>query len=146
MSSVEELKQKIGNTRLPNNSSRILELVDNMDKLKLEADRLLVKLSYESLASMMLGEANLTDYKETANGLSNDIYKAKKLIDREIPGDDETYLKYEGFYHEVQMVTDEYSSPSADLIIDMDDMSENSQDILRRANDKATINEFKRFS
>lgn len=146
MSSIEELKEKLSGVKAPHNSARFFDLVDKMDKLKLEADRLLVKLSYESLASMILGEANLASYKETANKISDRLYKLKSLVDRELPTDDNEYNEYEEFYYHIQMFSDDYNSPSADLIIDMDDMSEEGQDILRKANDKATINEFKRFS
>ena len=146
----EELKQYLkyseNVTDYPPNAEKIINLMNKMNEFKLKADRALVKLSYESLASIILGEVDFSEYSKVVKEVEDDLYKYYKAAQNELPNEDG---EYQDFYNAVEMALD-YTCNSCELITDiiykMDDIKELGGDELKKANEKTMINEFNRFT
>ena len=151
MKAIELVKKELGDAKLPPNANDIFSIIESSDKIRFEMNKLLVKLSYENIADMILGDANLDEYRRKNLELSKMLIKLYDSLRSEMKRVEANYDEYEDFYEVVDnnfyTITDETVSDMVDSMITTfsDIIDDGGAEVLNSANQETMINEFNRF-
>lgn len=152
MTNSEELKSKLGGIKLPPNTDTIIKLFEKFDRLISETQGALVKISYMTLAEILLfkgdkiGELTKVndDLENLAYKYDGDFIKLKDIVEA-------NYDEYKDFYGVIDnidplnKVTD-ITNVTYLFLNGLEKMREDgADDVLRNATEARTINEFNRF-
>jgi hypothetical protein len=153
MKVIELIKKELGETKLPPNTREIISIIEKGDNIISEMSKLLVKVSYETIAEILLGNVDIGNYNALNSRLlskSLDNYDELKL---ELKKVEINYEEYEHFYdvldNNASKIIGEDISNYTDLILSsLEKMQEDEggKEIFNQASQITTINEFKRFS
>lgn len=151
MRAIELVKKELGGAKLPPNANEIFGIIENADKIRFDMEKLLVKLSYESIANIILGDINLDDYKRTNYELSKKLMREYDSLRSEMKRVEANYDEYEDFYEVVDnnfyTITDEKVSDMIDSMVSTfsNIIDDGGDKVLRDANQSTMINEFNRY-
>ena len=153
MKVIELIKKELGETKLPPNTKEIISIIEKGDNIISEMSKLLIKVSYETVAEILLGNVDIGNYNALNSRLlskSLDNYDELKL---ELNKVEINYEEYEHFYdvldNNASKIIGEDISNYTDLILSsLEKMQEDEggKEIFNQASQMTTINEFKRFS
>ena len=62
MKVIELIKKELGETKLPPNTREIISIIEKGDNIISEMSKLLVKVSYETIAEVLLGNVDIGNY------------------------------------------------------------------------------------
>lgn len=153
MKVIELIKKELGETKLPPNTKEIISIIEKGDNIISEMSKLLIKVSYETVAEILLGNVDIGNYNALNTRLlreSLDNYDELKL---ELNKVKINYEEYKHFYdvldNNASKIIGEDISNYTDLILSsLEKMQEDEggKEIFNQASQITTINEFKRFS
>jgi len=153
MKVIELIKKELGETKLPPNTKEIISIIERGDNIISEMSKLLIKVSYETVAEILLGNVDIGNYNALNTRLlreSLDNYDELKL---ELNKVEINYEEYKHFYdvldNNASKIIGEDISNYTDLILSsLEKMQEDEggKEIFNQASQITTINEFKRFS
>jgi len=151
MKAIELIKKELGDTKLPPNANTIFTIIENIGKIRFDMEKLLVKLSYENIGNIILGDINLNDYVRINHELSKKLTREYDSLRSEMNRVEVNYDEYEVFYDIIDNnfypITEEEISDMIDSIVSVfSDIIEGGGDkVLRDANQSTIINEFNRY-
>ena len=151
MKAIELIKKELGDAKLPPNDSTIFTIIENIGKIRFNMEKLLVKLSYENIGNIILGDINLNDYVRINHELSKKLTREYDSLRSEMNKVEVNYDEYEVFYDVIDNnfypITEEEISDMIDSIVSVfSDIIEGGGDkVLRDANQSTIINEFNRY-
>lgn len=151
MKAIELIKKELGDAKLPPNANTIFTIIENISKIRFDMEKLLVKLSYENIGNIILGDINLNDYVRINHELSKKLTREYDSLRSEMNRVEVNYDEYEVFYDIIDNnfypITEEEISDMIDSIVSVfSDIIEGGGDkVLRDANQSTIINEFNRY-
>lgn len=151
MKAIELIKKELGDAKLPPNANTIFTIIENIGKIRFDMEKLLVKLSYENIGNIILGDINLNDYVRINHELSKKLTREYDSLRSEMNRVEVNYDEYEVFYDIIDNnfypITEEEISDMIDSIVSVfSDIIEGGGDkVLRDANQSTIINEFNRY-
>lgn len=151
MKAIELIKKELGDAKLPPNDNTIFTIIENIGKIRFNMEKLLVKLSYENIGNIILGDINLNDYVRINHELSKKLTREYDSLRSEMNKVEVNYDEYEVFYDVIDNnfypITEEEISDMIDSIVSVfSDIIEGGGDkVLRDANQSTIINEFNRY-
>jgi hypothetical protein len=151
MKAIELIKKELGDAKLPPNANTIFTIIENIGKIRFNMEKLLVKLSYENIGNIILGDINLNDYVRINHELSKKLTREYDSLRSEMNKVEVNYDEYEVFYDVIDNnfypITEEEISDMIDSIVSVfSDIIEGGGDkVLRDANQSTIINEFNRY-
>lgn len=151
MKAIELIKKELGDAKLPPNANTIFTIIENIGKIRFNMEKLLVKLSYENIGNIILGDINLNDYVRINHELSKKLTREYDSLRSEMNRVEVNYDEYEVFYDIIDNnfypITEEEISDMIDSIVSLfSDIIEGGGDkVLRDANQSTIINEFNRY-
>lgn len=151
MKAIELIKKELGDAKLPPNANTIFTIIENIGKIRFNMEKLLVKLSYENIGNIILGDINLSHYVRINHELSKKLTREYDSLRSEMNRVEVNYDEYEVFYDIIDNnfypITEEEISDMIDSIVSVfSDIIEGGGDkVLRDANQSTIINEFNRY-
>lgn len=154
MKVIELIKKELGETKLPPNTREIISIIEKGDNFMLELSKLLVEISQKSIAEVLLGDVDVTNYNALNNTLLNKSLDNHDKLKIELKKVEINYKEYEHFYNvldnNASKIENEDISTYIQLILfslgKLQEEEIENKKILSQASQVTTINEFKRFS
>jgi len=154
MKVIDLIKKELGETKLPPNTNEIFSIIEKGDAIILEMGKILTKLSYETIADILLGDVDISKYESLNSRLLNKSLDNYDELKKELKKVEMVYEEYEHFYdvldNNTYKVIGEDVSNYIYLVISslekLQDEDEGGKDMFNMISQMTTINEFKRFS
>jgi len=154
MKVIDLIKNELGETKLPPNTKEIISIIEKGDNFMLELSKLLVEISQKSIAEVLLGDVDVTNYNALNNTLLNKSLDNHDKLKIELKKVEINYKEYEHFYNvldnNASKIENEDISTYIQLILfslgKLQEEEIENKKILSQASQVTTINEFKRFS
>jgi len=137
----------------PPNAKKILDIISRVDEMEMKANKLLVKLTFETIAEIITNAGLLDQYNEEVRSVVKELYTYEDMFRGEKNQVENAGDSYDNFFyaldntqHEIFNVTEITDTISLIISAGEDIREANGEEILEKANQATTINEFKRFS
>jgi hypothetical protein len=137
----------------PPNANKILDIINRVDEVEMKANKLLVKLTFENIAEIITNAGLLDQYDKEVRSVVDELYMYEDVFRSEKNKVEDAGDSYDNFFyaldntqHEIFNVTEITDTISSIISAGENIREANGEEILEKANQVTTINEFKRFS